>query len=137
MFDKISLLVKGSPENNTIAAFSFATRRYCSHKGSNGIMESHLHTVVPYGKSHTMQSTLPSGILFIPSRQSSLYILFSSIIVYKSFYCLLSEQRELCLLQLDALASLVVILLVKLKADEVAFLADGCNGGGATTHAVV
>lgn len=82
MFDKISLLVKGSPENNTIAAFSFATRRYCSHKGSNGIMESHLHTIVPYGKSHTMQSTLPSGILFIPSRQSSLYILFSSIMLY-------------------------------------------------------
>jgi hypothetical protein len=37
--------------------------------------------VVPYGKSHTMQSTLPSGILFIPSRQSSLYILFSSIML--------------------------------------------------------
>lgn len=34
------------------------------------------------GASHTMQSTLPSGILFIPSRQSSLYILFSSIILY-------------------------------------------------------
>lgn len=33
-----------------------------------------------------------------------------------------SEQRELCLLQLDALASLVVILLVELKAYEVALL---------------
>ena len=48
-----------------------------------------------------------------------------------------SEQRELRLLQLDALASLVVILLVEFKTNEVAFLADGCNGGGATTHAVV
>ena len=31
-----------------------------------------------------------------------------------------SEQRELRLLQLDALASLVIILLVELEADEVA-----------------
>ena len=49
----------------------------------------------------------------------------------------LSEQRELRLLLLDALASLVVILLVELKADEVALLADGRYGGGAATHAVV
>ena len=42
-----------------------------------------------------------------------------------------SEQRELRLLQLDALASLVVILLVEFNADEVALLTDGCNGGGA------
>ena len=49
----------------------------------------------------------------------------------------LSEQRELCLLQLDALARLVVILLIELKADEVALLADGCNGGGAAAHTVV
>ena len=44
------------------------------------------------------------------------------------------EQRELRLLQLDALASLVVILLVEFKADEVTLLADGCNGGGAAAH---
>ena len=48
-----------------------------------------------------------------------------------------SEQRELRLFQLDALASLVVILLVELKADEVALLTDGCNGGGAAAHTVV
>ena len=34
----------------------------------------------------------------------------------------------------NALASLVVILLVYLKADEVALLTDGCNGGGAAAH---
>ena len=49
----------------------------------------------------------------------------------------LSEQRELRLFQLDALASLVVILLVEFKADEVALLTDGCNGGGAATNTVV
>ena len=41
------------------------------------------------------------------------------------------------MLQLDALASLVVILLVELKADEVTLLTDGCNGGGAAAHTVV
>ena len=40
------------------------------------------------------------------------------------------------MLQLDALASLVVILLVELKADEVALLTDGCNGGGAIYNSV-
>ena len=50
---------------------------------------------------------------------------------------LLSEQRELRLLQLDALARLVVILLVELKADEVSLLSNGCNGGGAAAHTVV
>ena len=54
---------------------------YCSHNLSNGSTLSQAQAVVPYGKSHTMQSTLPSGILFIPSRQSSLYILFSSIML--------------------------------------------------------
>ena len=38
------------------------------------------------------------------------------------------------MLQLDAFASLFVILLVEFKADEVALLADGCNGGGAAAH---
>ena len=47
-----------------------------------------------------------------------------------------SEQRELRLLQLDALASLVVILLVEFKADEVALLTDGCNGGGVIYNSV-
>ena len=44
------------------------------------------------------------------------------------------KQRELRLLQHDAFASLFVILLVEFKADEVALLADGCNGGGAAAH---
>ena len=49
----------------------------------------------------------------------------------------LSEEGMLRHLQFNALASLVVILLVDLKADEVALLTDGCNGGGAAAHAVV
>lgn len=48
-----------------------------------------------------------------------------------------SEQRELRLLQLDALASLVVILLIELEADEIAFLFYTSNGSGAAAHAVV
>ena len=77
----ISNDVKGSPANKTIGAFGLHTRWYCSHRGSNGMIMSHLQAVVPYGKSHITQSTLPSGIRFIPSRQSSLYILFSSIML--------------------------------------------------------
>src|SRR5699024_9452967 len=50
----------------------------CSHNGSKGIIVSHVHAVVPYGKSHKIMSTLPSGIRFIPSKQSSLYIRFNS-----------------------------------------------------------
>ena len=49
----------------------------------------------------------------------------------------LSEESRLRHLQFDALASLVVILLVELEADEVALLTDGCNGGGAAAHTVV
>ena len=50
---------------------------------------------------------------------------------------LLSEQRELRLFQLDALASLVVILLVELEPDEVALLFYTSNGGGAAAHTVI
>ena len=63
-----------------------------------------------------------------------------SVVIHVLFFVLLSvalsEQRELRLLQLDALASLVVILLVEFKADEVALLTDGCNGGGAIYNSV-
>lgn len=40
------------------------------HKQSNGITESHLHCVVPYGKSHKIISIDLSGMSFINSRQS-------------------------------------------------------------------
>ena len=50
------------------------------------------------------------------------------------FVCL--EYSWLRQLQFNALASLVVILLVELEADEVALLADGCNGGGAIYNSV-
>ena len=65
--------------------------------------------------------------------------------IYYEFSCILSiqlcavrdsEQRGLRLLQLDALASLVVILLVELKADEVALLFYTSNGGGAIYNSV-
>ena len=50
---------------------------------------------------------------------------------------MLSEESRLRQLQLDAIASLVVILLVELKSDEVALLTDGCNGSGAAAHTVI
>ena len=49
----------------------------------------------------------------------------------------LSEESRLRQLHFDAIASLVVILLVELKADEVALLTYGCNGGGAAAHTVI
>ena len=67
-------------------------------------------------------------------------LLFSTTNVGRKFLAVrtyLSEQRELCLLQLDALASLVVILLVEFKADEVALLFYTSNGGGAAAHTIV
>ena len=64
-----------------------------------------------------------------------------SVVIHVLFLCCcwlcLSEESGLRHLQFDALASLVVILLVELKADEAALLADGCNGGGAAAHTVV
>ena len=49
----------------------------------------------------------------------------------------LSEESRLSQLHFDAIASLVVILLVELEADEVAFLFYTSNGGGAAAHTVV
>src|SRR5699024_8514462 len=72
-------LVNGWLAVSTIAPLSFITLSYCSHNGSKGIIVSHEHAVVPYGKSHKIISTDSSGIRFIPSKQSSLYILFISI----------------------------------------------------------
>src|SRR5699024_8198335 len=63
-------LVNGWFAVNTIAPLSLITRSYCSHKGSKGIIVSHLHAVVPYGKSAKIISTEPSGISFINSKQS-------------------------------------------------------------------
>ena len=51
-----------------------------------------------------------------------------------SIVCL--EYSWLRQLQFNALASLVVILLVEFKADEVALLTDGCYGGGAIYNSV-
>ena len=83
------MAVNGICEKRTIAPDGFTILRYPPHKSSKGITESHEFFVVPYGKSHITQSTLPSGILFMPSRQSSLYILFSSIIsLYLSTFVL-------------------------------------------------
>src|SRR5699024_1803397 len=76
----INLVVNGCDAVKTIAPLFLITLSYCLHNSSNGIISSHLEAVVPYGKSHKIISTLPSGIRFIPSRQSSLYILFSSML---------------------------------------------------------
>ena len=64
-----------------------------------------------------------------------------SVVIHVLFFVLLSvvlsEKSRLRQLHFDALASLVVILLVELEADEVALLSDGGNGGGAAAHTVV
>ena len=66
---------------------------------------------------------------------------FVSVVIHVLFFVLLSvvlsEKRRLRQLLLYALASLVVILLVEFKSDEVALLTDGCNGGGAAAHTVI
>src|SRR5699024_1688011 len=80
ILDCIRVVVNGWLDVSTIAPLSFITLSYCSHNGSKGIIVSHAHAVIPYGKSHNIMSTLPLGMRFIPSRQSSLYILFSSML---------------------------------------------------------
>src|SRR5699024_4284134 len=72
-------LSKGVCAVKTIAPLSFITLLYCCHNSSKGMIASHLLCVVPYGKSHKIISIDLSGIFFIPSKQSSLYILFNSI----------------------------------------------------------
>ena len=51
-----------------------------------------------------------------------------------SIVCL--EYSWLRQLKFNAIASLVVIFFVQFKADEVALLTDGCNGGGAIYNSV-
>src|SRR5699024_12045414 len=80
------MLVNGWLAVSTIAPLVFITRLYSTHSGSSGITVSHLASVVPYGKSHKIISTLPSGIRFMPSRQSSLYIVFSIILLTPHIY---------------------------------------------------
>src|SRR5699024_9975183 len=74
----ISVLVNGWLAVNTIAPLSLITRLYCSHNGSKGIIVSHEHAVVPYGRSHNIISIEQSGISFIISKQSPWCILFNS-----------------------------------------------------------
>src|SRR5699024_5562194 len=70
ILDAINAVVNGWLAVRTIAPFGLITRSYCSHNGSNGIIESHLHAVVPYGKSASIISTEPSGIRFMTSKHS-------------------------------------------------------------------
>ena len=66
---------------------------------------------------------------------------FVSVVIHVLFFVLLSvvlsEESRLRQLHFDAIASLVVILLVEFKADEFALLTDGCDGGGAAAHTAV
>ena len=87
-------------------------RSYCSQSSSKGIIVSHLQAVVPYGKSQMMQSTEPSGMRFIPSKQSSLYILFSSIIFIKTNFPVSGFDCYLFLL-LRGIRGGIVLLVVR------------------------
>ena len=94
----ISFAVNIPWANSIIAPLSFVMRSYCSQTLSIGRGLSHpayllLLLSCPYGKSQIMQSTLPSGIRFIPSRQSSLYILFRSIL-FQSSHCSRHSQSS-------------------------------------------
>ena len=66
----ISVVVNGWLAVITIAPFCLMMRFNCSHIGSNGMIESHLQAVVPYGGSANTISTLPLWISFMRSRQS-------------------------------------------------------------------
>ena len=50
---------------------------------------------------------------------------------------LILKQRRLHHFKLNALASLVVIFFVQLKADEVSLFSDAGDGGSAAAHAVI
>ena len=70
----INFVVNGCDAVNTIAPSGFVTRSSCFQRRSNGIMLSHLQSVIPYGKSVSTMSTHPSGSSVIPAMQSILNI---------------------------------------------------------------
>ena len=85
---------------------------------------------------------LASVVFWVRLKRWNLVEVFVSFVTHVLFFCVvllvvLSEESRLRQLHFDAIASLVVILLVELEADEVALLTDGCNGGGAAAHTVV
>src|SRR5699024_10969034 len=88
-------LSKGVCAVKTIAPLSFITLLYCCHNSSKGMIASHLLRVVPYGKSHKIISTDLSGIFFIPSKQSSLYILLISNTIFPLLYFAFCFNYEL------------------------------------------
>ena len=84
---------------------------------------------------------LSSVVLRVRLERRNLVEVFVSFVAHVLYFVflsiVLSEESRLRRLQFDALTSLVVILLVELKADEVALLFYTSNGGGAAAHAVV
>src|SRR5699024_763203 len=86
-------LVNGSLLVSTTAPFSFNTLLYSAQSGSNGIIVSHLHEVVPYGKSANIKSTPPTGIRFITSKQSPCAILFNKSSITRSPFAT-SQSRQ-------------------------------------------
>src|SRR5699024_11126394 len=76
--DWIILCVNRPLALNTISAISGITLSLCAHNDTKGMILSHEQAIVSYGNSHKIISTDLSGIFFIPSQHSSLYILFSS-----------------------------------------------------------
>lgn len=83
-FPERSFVEKGSDPNRAITPGNLRTRLYCAQSLSSGSTLSHLHSVDPYGRSHSIRSTYPSGMSAINSRQSP----FSSFIDGKSLVSL-------------------------------------------------
>ena len=83
---------------------------------------------------------LASVVFRVRLKRWNLVEVFVSFVAHVLFLCcvvVLSEESRLRQLHFDAIASLVVILLVELEADEVAFLFYTSNGGGAAAHTIV
>jgi len=68
--EAMSAVVNGCDPVSTIAASGFASLRYASQSGPNGMTASHLQAAVPYGRSARIMATEPEGISFMRSRQS-------------------------------------------------------------------
>ena len=99
-----NLLVNGCFAVNTIAPLSFIILLYCSQSGSNGIIVSHLHAVVPtVNRIISYQYFCPVFISLLPGNR--LILLYFSFfftfypfihVVFCNFFTFFSQNRSIC-----------------------------------------